>query len=344
MNTYHHPLSRRSVTMALCTFFFFAQALGMNEQPRNRVVTPYTRLFFPRFSPHRELPDDLYFDAAIGGENYYQICQALYGEEISWKPEGNAAYVQGEGSISGFVNPFNLQTARTHNHFFEKMVMQRTRVIIFCPEAETFSVENVRCLLTLPMGATVYVQSSGYEDYFEFFDPVWRMLLIKKTDVITEEQLAQLDEKSLRNTIVEQAKKLIGNPFQWGGQCALEGCGFDCAGLIHTVYRSCNIMITRDVSTLCRKSSPIDPENIQPGDLIFFYRLAEREKLVDHVILYEGDDFIIESSPTAKKVIRSTFKQEFGKPIAECKNDDEFFLYGETYRVSFRSVISNSPN
>lgn len=104
--------------------------------------------------------------------------------------------------------------------------------------------------------------------------------LIRKTDVVIKQELAELNTSQLRKTIVMQAEKLLGQPFQWGGQSALEGSGFDCSGLVKSAYQSCGKDIKRCVTQQFETSREISPFELQPGDLIFLYTQGPRQKML----------------------------------------------------------------
>lgn len=102
-----------------------------------------------------------------------------------------------------------------------------------------------------------------------------------------------------------QAKKAINSPYRWGGQSMVEG--FDCSGLIVWALQQAGISnrfsagqsaeadITADVMYL-HNSDPVAPQNMLPGDLIFFD--ADSNGTKEHVSIYlapatEADSFTV---------------------------------------------------
>ncbi|MDD4052297.1 MAG: NlpC/P60 family protein [candidate division Zixibacteria bacterium] len=67
--------------------------------------------------------------------------------------------------------------------------------------------------------------------------------------------------------IVATAREFLGTPYLWGG---ITPCGFDCSGLVQTVYRFHGIRLPRDSKDQSRAGKPVDRAELRPGDLLFF--------------------------------------------------------------------------
>lgn len=65
------------------------------------------------------------------------------------------------------------------------------------------------------------------------------------------------------------AKKFIGLPYTWGGKSSF---GFDCSGLIQTLFRFQNLLLPRDSKDQANHPSLVTiPESeAKPGDIVFF--------------------------------------------------------------------------
>jgi hypothetical protein len=63
-----------------------------------------------------------------------------------------------------------------------------------------------------------------------------RIGCISKDNVCKIGDLTRLTEQEKRINIIKQARKLLGQPYQWGGRAALEGHGYDCAALVQIAY------------------------------------------------------------------------------------------------------------
>jgi len=66
-----------------------------------------------------------------------------------------------------------------------------------------------------------------------------------------------------------EAMSLVGIPYRWGGNTP--DSGFDCSGLVkYVVQRAASVNLPRTTSQMEYAGSAITPDQIAPGDLIFF--------------------------------------------------------------------------
>ena len=84
-------------------------------------------------------------------------------------------------------------------------------------------------------------------------------------------------------TLLNNARSLIGCPYRWGGKTSL---GFDCSGFVQTVYLSVGLTLPRDSWQQSDYfiNQKIDGNISQPGDLHFF---GKRGK-ISHVGISTG--------------------------------------------------------
>ena len=95
------------------------------------------------------------------------------------------------------------------------------------------------------------------------------------------------------NQLLATARQMMGFPYLWGGTSSK---GIDCSGFVKTVFYSKGVILARDASQQARYGEPVDFENrnnLQPGDLLFFGRSAQR---ITHVGIYIADGDFIHSS------------------------------------------------
>ena len=118
-----------------------------------------------------------------------------------------------------------------------------------------------------------------------------------------------------RAHIVKLAQKLIGKPYQWGGRTALDGSGYDCAGLVNIVYLATDIHIERSVTQQYKYSKDIDLDNLLPGDLIFFCDPQICVQKAFHVMIYVKKDAnqyrYIHATPKYMSVVEETCMDNF---------------------------------
>ncbi len=84
--------------------------------------------------------------------------------------------------------------------------------------------------------------------------------------------------------IVAEAKRFLGVPYLWGG---ITVTGFDCSGLVRTVYSRFGFALPRDTKDQIMVGEKVERESIKSGDLVFFRR---------HVGLAIGNRRIIHAS------------------------------------------------
>lgn len=97
--------------------------------------------------------------------------------------------------------------------------------------------------------------------------------------------------------IAGTALALRGAPYREGGT---DPGGFDCSGLIHYVFLQHGIQVPRQVAALFRAAREVAPDDLQPGDLVFFSTKAPGASHVGMSI--GGDEFV--HAPSAQGVVR----------------------------------------
>ncbi|MDK0934318.1 phage tail spike protein [Clostridium perfringens] len=94
---------------------------------------------------------------------------------------------------------------------------------------------------------------------------------------------------SLRNSVVNSARKLIGKPYVWGGNYPPLGsdAGTDCSGLMQWSYHDNGITLSRTTYTQINEGFEIKENELKPGDLIFMHFTAPNTP--QHVFMYSGE-------------------------------------------------------
>jgi cell wall-associated NlpC family hydrolase len=87
--------------------------------------------------------------------------------------------------------------------------------------------------------------------------------------------------------IAGTALKLRGTPYKNGGA---DPSGFDCSGFVRYVFGQGGFTVPRTVSEQYRAGRPVDPQQLEPGDLVFFTTVAPGASHVG--IAIGGDEFV----------------------------------------------------
>jgi len=109
-----------------------------------------------------------------------------------------------------------------------------------------------------------------------------------------------LPESEARKTIVEQAINQIGKDYQPGGVSPREG--FDCSGLVFYSYLQAGKLLPRRSEEQYIYAQKI--KKPKEGDLIFF-STNPKNKNIDHVGIYLGDELFIHA-PGRKKAVSTS--------------------------------------
>jgi cell wall-associated NlpC family hydrolase len=114
------------------------------------------------------------------------------------------------------------------------------------------------------------------------------------------------DNEELRANLVETARNYIGTPYLWGGTTSQ---GFDCSGLTMSVYRLNGLRLPRSSHEQFDAGNPVDADQMQPGDLVFFATNGSGE--VTHVGLYIGDGAFIHAPNHGRSICKDQLADSY---------------------------------
>lgn len=128
-------------------------------------------------------------------------------------------------------------------------------------------------------------------------------IIISSSDIDTKiEELKEIktSEDLSKMSIVERlllfAKKMLHLPYKFGGNSFI---GLDCSYFVKKVYSMVGIDLPRSAREQFTVGVPVEKEDLQPGDLVFFRTYA---RFPSHVGIYLGDALFIHASTRSKKV------------------------------------------
>lgn len=105
---------------------------------------------------------------------------------------------------------------------------------------------------------------------------------------------------SLDLQAVQLARKYIGTKYTWGGTSP--DTGFDCSGLVQTIWRSLGKSVPRTTYEQWDAGTPVDASQLKPGDAVFFTGSDPLNGKPGHEGLYIGEGKFIEAPGTGKQV------------------------------------------
>jgi cell wall-associated NlpC family hydrolase len=97
-------------------------------------------------------------------------------------------------------------------------------------------------------------------------------------------------------SVLLSARGFLGVQYLWAGT---SGFGYDCSGLVHSVYQMQGVLLPRDADAQATAGHWVAKGGLQPGDLVFFGSSAST---IHHVAIYAGGGNILESPQTGSAV------------------------------------------
>ena len=92
---------------------------------------------------------------------------------------------------------------------------------------------------------------------------------------------------------LKAAMKMLGKPYRFGAEGPNS---FDCSGLTSWAFQQVGVTLPRASSQQARVGTPVSRDQLQPGDLVFFYQP------VSHVGIYVGNNMMINAPQTGDVV------------------------------------------
>lgn len=132
------------------------------------------------------------------------------------------------------------------------------------------------------------------EGWIQVYLPDRRNAWIQESDVVADGRPMSIPES------IELGKRFLGLPYLWGGRSSF---GFDCSGFTQMLVRARGITMPRDADQQAAWSGvvPVERNELQPGDLLFFGASA---KSITHTGMYIGDGQFIQDTTNGRPVVQ----------------------------------------
>ena len=110
----------------------------------------------------------------------------------------------------------------------------------------------------------------------------WAVLILSGCG--SEPLRPQQGDAGTRERALDAALGQLGRPYRYGGA---DSAGFDCSGLVYFSYRAAGLSLPRSARDQMHSGLEIDPEDVRPGDLLFF-RFPGNQANGVHVVMWLG--------------------------------------------------------
>ncbi|MDD2875523.1 MAG: C40 family peptidase [Azoarcus sp.] len=114
-----------------------------------------------------------------------------------------------------------------------------------------------------------------------------------------EREYFALDNPAQTQELVLYALGLLDTGYRFGGRNP--DAGLDCSGMVsYIVEQISGRALPHNAASIADRTRPIDPSELQPGDLVFFNTLNKRHS---HMGIYIGDGKFVHA-PSSRGVVR----------------------------------------
>ena len=108
------------------------------------------------------------------------------------------------------------------------------------------------------------------------------------------EEALEREKEELRQEVVDYALSFVGGRYVWGGEDPHSGA--DCSGFVRYVLsNTAGVSMSRSSYEQAREGATVSPEEMQPGDLLFY----GNGRRVNHVAMYIGNDEVVHAQGKA---------------------------------------------
>ncbi len=216
-------------------------------------------------------------------------------ELLSQNTYGSPLEILEEGENWVFVRQSDGYLGWTYRPYLTEIPSPSPTHIVSAPVTQVHAEPDHQSSLRSRLVGGTFVQIVSTRGAWAEIDAnIWGWVLL--SDLRALDLLAQT-ANARRKQIIEDAVRLVGVPYLWGGTSIN---GIDCSGLAQLAHRWNGLTIPRDADQQYLAAKCVEPP-FQPGDLLFFGEKGDA-RCITHVAISLGDWRIIHSSRTRNGV------------------------------------------
>ena len=170
--------------------------------------------------------------------------------------------------------------------------------------------------VTLYMGTRLCPLEKQSGEKIRVLLPGGRAAFVNREDL--QEAVHSLSGNKLREAIIETAAKFKERVYFWGGR---SGKGIDCSGLVNLAYRVFGIDLPRNAHDQYLAARKIPKSALKKGDLIFLSE-KDKPKFINHVMIYAGEEKILEATGDVMAMRETSFTEKLGKLLSQIKDGE----------------------
>lgn len=290
---------------------------------------------------------------AADNDNPLQITQLLFGEHIvaheEFTDENNVTWLR----INSLQQEYFYEPLEWHgfpgwiqaDHATEVEHFSNHNLAVTSYVAPLYD-EQSNKICSLSVGTRLYGQKHN-QDLWEIILPTGSKAYINNTDVYFFDETIHESVEEIRKKIVQTAYNFVGNWYSWGGRSAqyeeFSISSVDCSALVNLSFMTQGLQLPRMSHEQFLRSKRIDNcSELQPGDLIFFSTISKNPMRMDHVMMYVGNDTLIEATYAADHKSRiASFSQRMGQPCHTIKNGDIVYDGDIAFYVFFGTFLED---
>ncbi|MFD8495608.1 C40 family peptidase [Amycolatopsis sp. NPDC059657] len=160
-----------------------------------------------------------------------------------------------------------------------------------------------------PGDAAQAVERSGFPDRYHKWEPMAAALVEGLGAVVNVSGCGQgmgalLPASEAAGQAIKFALGEQGKPYVWG---ATGPNSYDCSGLMLRAYESAGIILPRVSKDQYHAGGMVPVRDAQPGDLLFLANDPSNPATIHHVMMYLGDNKIVEAQQTGVPVHTRAF-------------------------------------